>query len=460
MASVTLQFVAKIAPTVLILLGSARDDVDIIRDCMISLSDNGQFLAIGNKGTFFLLYLDEDAQEYRLLSRVSGVQSVHESITSLCCFDAGSLIRTSESMDLVFTAVGYSNGTLSIFNKKGKLLQTQLFHPSPVVSITLRLTISKRLELLVYHEGFCIVTIDINEKFLLQMKLPNDDASNAGEQFTWEHKKWRLAVPTTEMSPSSITCLGPLTENEEVQALSVYKNGDLNQIAAPDSSSPLNPTHAINRFLCIGTTSPALSIHFVENSPYLLLSATKLASMVTSSISSFAKSMLYRAETPTDQPPTAKNISPPISVPATFQFNDESRRFTDCSVAPRNYQLAALSDGFGRVWLLDTLNCEFVRMWKGLREAQTGWVELDHGEHVELVLIICAPRRHLLQAYKMKRGKLMGVSSFESKNCSLFTVNNYSDFARTLIVQSDGTVYSVNVKPDLDEMGDNAVDTM
>lgn len=39
--------------------------------------------------------------------------------------------------------------------------------------------------------------------------------------------------------------------------------------------------------------------------------------------------------------------------------------------------LAALTDSFGRVILLDLESCTIIRMWKGMRDAQCGWIESE-----------------------------------------------------------------------------------
>ena len=82
--------------------------------------------------------------------------------------------------------------------------------------------------------------------------------------------------------------------------------------------------------------------------------------------------------------------------------------------------LAVAVDGFGRVSLVDTRACVIVRMWKGYRDAQCGWMVVreraeEHkkaeerggrGEErrVLLYLVIHAPKRGLVEVWRMRHG--------------------------------------------------------
>lgn len=79
------------------------------------------------------------------------------------------------------------------------------------------------------------------------------------------------------------------------------------------------------------------------------------------------------------------------------------RRTTESVIiAPAN-NLAATTDSFGRVVLIDVLKGIAVRVFKGYREAQIGWIWVDDesddkiNKRYALYLVIYAPKRGLLE---------------------------------------------------------------
>jgi hypothetical protein len=78
------------------------------------------------------------------------------------------------------------------------------------------------------------------------------------------------------------------------------------------------------------------------------------------------------------------------------------------------HSVAAVSDVLGRVMLLDTDTGEIIRIWKGLRDAVCGWIEIfdvnepSRGNSL-LFLVMYSPRRGLLKIFQMRHGKQVGV---------------------------------------------------
>ncbi len=72
-------------------------------------------------------------------------------------------------------------------------------------------------------------------------------------------------------------------------------------------------------------------------------------------------------------------------------------------------RLAASTDGFGRVFLIDTQDNMIVRIWKGYRDAQCGWIQYDIKDDLSqvfaLFLVIHAPRRGLIEVWRVKSGQ-------------------------------------------------------
>ena len=73
-------------------------------------------------------------------------------------------------------------------------------------------------------------------------------------------------------------------------------------------------------------------------------------------------------------------------------------------IAPAN-NLAAITDSFARIILIDIVKGIAIRVFKGYRDAQIGWICVDdetddkNNKRYALYLIIYAPRRGLLEVF-------------------------------------------------------------
>lgn len=82
-------------------------------------------------------------------------------------------------------------------------------------------------------------------------------------------------------------------------------------------------------------------------------------------------------------------------------FSDATRRIVSILLDPSR-RLALIADTWGRVALLDAAECAVLRLWKGYRDAQLGWLEMRPGRmssdasgaRTALAAVIYAPRRN------------------------------------------------------------------
>ncbi|KAJ1978913.1 hypothetical protein H4R34_003031 [Dimargaris verticillata] len=176
----------------------------------------------------------------------------------------------------------------------------------------------------------------------------------------------------------------------------------------PTHMASFNPTllNATARFVAVGS-EPMLGLYVTNKattpSYSMATIASKLASRVTSAVLSLARSYWKSGgddtTATTTRPPDPRanqgrflvydhgagdndlegtqGWSPPTTIPLVTQLVDPHRHITYIAMAPAAYKLAVMTDGFGRVMLLDTTHVEVVRMWKGLRDCQCGWVEVS-----------------------------------------------------------------------------------
>ena len=96
----------------------------------------------------------------------------------------------------------------------------------------------------------------------------------------------------------------------------------------------------------------------------------------------------------------------------TLSLAAAPHRSTSSALGP----LAASTDGFGRVMLLDLRRGCVLRMWKGYRDAQMAWLQvseepmttgkkhINQHERMALFLVLYAPRRGLLEVWSAPAG--------------------------------------------------------
>ncbi|KAK7080271.1 Rab3 GTPase-activating protein non-catalytic subunit, partial [Halocaridina rubra] len=137
---------------------------------------------------------------------------------------------------------------------------------------------------------------------------------------------------------------------------------------------------------------------------------------------------------------------------------DKRRTGLSVSLAPGR-RLAAVTDDFGRVTVVDVQRGATIRMWKGYRDADCGWedVEGDWGGLKRRVsfLLIYAPRRGLLEVWTPQQGPrvaafnvpkysrliytphtLLGVNSVRGVRCKVFPV---------IFITPDGVISEISV---------------
>ena len=185
------------------------------------------------------------------------------------------------------------------------------------------------------------------------------------------------------------------------------------------ASAPLAPILATSSFIVAGL-HPFLSFYATWERSQSLSSAATLANMVaskmTNAVFSFAKSLWgshgnntaiskginvisggslvspssaspigspqndhFAAVTQEeDQRQKNQSLASSTCLDALFSLYDPHRRPLILSVCPLpNIHLTALTDSLGRVVLIDTQEGEVIRIFKGFRAAQIGWIQIE-----------------------------------------------------------------------------------
>lgn len=132
-----------------------------------------------------------------------------------------------------------------------------------------------------------------------------------------------------------------------------------------------------------------------------------------------------------------------ITKPTSLRFFDKERYATSIVSSP-DKRLAAVTDDFGRVLLIDVTNWLVVRVWKGYRSAQCGWTEVKRnpekrGSPHASFLVIYAPKRGLLEVWSAQRGPRVAAFNV-GKSCRLL----YSGY-KMLNMRSESNSTSSNI---------------
>ncbi len=116
----------------------------------------------------------------------------------------------------------------------------------------------------------------------------------------------------------------------------------------------------------------------LEKHSRLLGLASELTSKLTSAVFSMAKSWWSSGNDRSGPSPVKPpKIEDSKVLDLGWELNDSTREIHAIAVAPSDPSLAAACDNFGRVMLLDLHLQIVVRMWKGYRDAQIAWVEVE-----------------------------------------------------------------------------------
>jgi hypothetical protein len=178
--------------------------------------------------------------------------------------------------------------------------------------------------------------------------------------------------------------------------------------------------------------------------------ATKIGSAAYSILSSFWGSSKPVEEKRAVQPQA--ELEPAISVQATLTLEDQRRQILAISVDPFE-QYAVMCDNFGRVMLLDVDSNSIVRVWKGYREVQCGWVVASEG----LDTASASLRSSIfLVIYTAKRGILEIWPARESVRCAAFNVGHHCRLLTTsslrgspstscLLLRDSGVIENISI---------------
>ncbi|KAM9787605.1 rab3 GTPase-activating protein non-catalytic subunit [Syngnathus typhle] len=419
-----------------------------LQDCVVSLSPCSDLLVVAHEQKAVFLSAkwrtdDGGREEMTLAVSWSGVLSTEEGerVSSTICIPLASQKRSSTGRpDWTCVVVGFTSGYVRFYTENGVLLLAQLLHEDQVLRLKCRTyEIPRHPGVTEQHEELSIlypaalVTIDGFSLFQSLRACRNQVAraaaagSDAIQPPPLAYKKWGLQDMDSNVDHCSV---GVMTLNVFDQMKNASILGGFN--ASIKGSPP-----AMSQYVTVGS-GPYVGFYYaVEGSTQPLLShvALAVASKLTSALFSAASGWLgWNKNKNKNEDETVQKHKPKVE-PATplgirFGLPDSRRHGESICLSPCN-TLAGATDDFGRVTLLDLNRGIAIRMWKGYRDAQLGWLHVPE-EQVSregslstslprrhaLFLVIYAPRRGILEVWAMQYGPRVGAFTV-GKHCRL-----------------------------------------
>ncbi|XP_057715816.1 rab3 GTPase-activating protein non-catalytic subunit isoform X3 [Corythoichthys intestinalis] len=417
-----------------------------LQDCVVSLSPCSDLLVVAQEQKAVFLSAkwqtdDSGKEEMTLAVSWSGILSTEEGecVSSTICIPLASQKRSSTGRpDWTCVVVGFTSGYVRFYTESGVLLLAQLLHEDPVIRLKCRTyEIPRHPGVTEQHEELSIlypaalVTIDGFSLFQSLRACRNQvaRAAAAGSEMIQPpplaYKKWALQDMDNIVDHCSV---GVMTLNVFDQMKNASVLGGFN--ASVKGSPP-----AMSQYVTVGGGPYTGFYYAVEGSTQPLLShvALAVASKLTSALFSAASGWLGWNKNKNEVESAQKHrpkVEPATPLGIRFGLPDSRRHGESICLSPCN-TLAGVTDDFGRVTLLDLNRGIAVRMWKGYRDAQLGWLHVPEEQvgresspsasrprRHALFLVIYAPRRGILEIWAMQYGPRVGAFTV-GKHCRL-----------------------------------------
>lgn len=338
-----------------------------------------------------------------------------EQITSLLCIPIMSTQRTSlGSVDWTALVVGLSSGYVKFYTEQSTCLLSLKFCDEPVINLKLQTQKSNSNarsqahfasivdELLIVHRSCAIVCDGIG--LYENLRISREDVAK-------NQPNYEPAYTATNL-PTILTCQRWKFEDPcdtkvlDADLLGMRCSTKFDTMKSDSMNSDHVPAKSFTRTLALVGSNPFIACY------------REARETTTHSYTEMIGSLLPFWSKPQ---PTRVQIND-IKCSSIAGLFDRGRLATSVVPSP-DRRLAVITDDYGRVMLVDVTNWLVVRVWKGYRNAQCGWVEVKRNQeernspHASF-LVIYAPRRGLLEIWSAQRGPRVAAFNV-GKSCRL-----------------------------------------
>uniref|UniRef100_A0A8D3CVP9 RAB3 GTPase activating protein subunit 2 (non-catalytic) n=1 Tax=Scophthalmus maximus TaxID=52904 RepID=A0A8D3CVP9_SCOMX len=407
-----------------------------LQDCVVALSPCSDLLVVAREQKAVFLSGQIFKHTHTLHTQSS---SLKECVSSCVCIPLASQKRSSTGRpDWTCVVVGFTSGYVRFYTENGVLLLAQLLHEDPALRLKCRTYeiprhpgVSEQHEELSILYPAALVTIDGFSLFQSLRACRNQvaRAAAAGSDVIQPppltYKKWGLQEMDTVVDHSSVG----------IMTLCVFDQMKNASILGGFNASVKGNPPAMSQYVAVGGGPYTGFYYAVEGSSQPLLShvAMAVASKLTSALFNAASGWLGWNKNKNEEDAAQKQkpkVEPATPLGIRFGLPDSRRHGESICLSPCN-TLAGVTDDFGRVTLLDLARGIAIRMWKGYRDAQLGWLQVpeERGDREfspsaslprrhALFLVIYAPRRGILEVWAMQQGPRVGAFTV-GKHCRL-----------------------------------------
>lgn len=359
-----------------------------------------------------------------------------EQVTSLLCLPIMSTQKTAMGqVDWTALVIGFSSGYVKFYNQQSICLSSFKFCDEAVLSLkcqTLKNNSNARSEthfpviideLLITHRSFAI-TIDGMSLYEI-LRIAKNEVVESGSTYEPAYNLNNL--------PSILLCQKWKIEDSRGTLIK-----DCDMLGSKRSSRfDILMSESIDSDHVAAKASPR-ALAFVGRNPFVACYRE-----TPESTSNSYTEMIGSIFSLWNKPQPSKLQLVELTKSSTLSLFDKERLATSIVTSP-DKRLAAVTDDFGRVSLIDATNWIVVRVWKGYRSAQCGWIEVkkdpeqQSGPHASF-LVIYAPKRGLLEVWSVQRGPRVAAFNV-GKNCRLL-YNGYKMLnMRAEVVQKNGII--------------------
>eukprot|EP00795_Rhopilema_esculentum_P002830 gene2830-1060_t len=384
-------------------------------------------------------------------------QDEEEQVSAVLCVPLASQQRSSQgSPDCSCVIVGFTSGYVRIYLQTGVQLLSQFLHDGPVSGLDLRtklsvkdansidqqlrfnvnLVVQQGEELIILYPN-AIVVIDGFSLFMA-LKACRNQIAKAQASKTQEviqppplaYRKWRLHGQ--EKVYDIVNC-GMVTQTVFDRLVVSSFNSDSRQIASSGTRKFI--TSGVDPFIGWYELKEENSAPLMSEVAFNV--ASKLTTAFISSISHATSDWIglglaskFRSQPAKDAKPPKPPVEMGTPIKLRYGIPDKRRQAESIFLSPDG-SLAACTDDFGRILVISNDTGLVVRMLKGYRDAQCGWIVVDDRQDEQigvgetekkirqaLFLVIYAPRRGILEIWLAEQGNRVGAFNV-GKDCRL-----------------------------------------
>ncbi|KAK7862418.1 hypothetical protein R5R35_008896 [Gryllus longicercus] len=427
-----------------------------LQECSLSVSSMGDHLVIAHKRYMVILKSKWDShEEVKMKYHPSVYLQVGDDnddvVTAVLClplFAHGKSFHCGP--DWTCIAVGFSSGYVRFYTEMGNLLAQEILHTDPVIHLkcqsyemTRSSTAQEQTEevYVMYKSVLCVLggfglfqTLRACRSQVARAKANCGDVVPAPPLI---YKKWgfqdQAVITDCEMAglATSNTFNHLMTTSLCQDFGAYYRSG------APQMSLVV----AVGR-------KPFVGFHYAMEGgappPFkdmAMAVASKLKSAIGQAVPGWFSST---KKTNGSDKNKDKVVTEPVE-PMLCRFGlCDALRFGDRVVMSPNKTLSAVSDGLGRVLLIDNQKGIALRMWKGYRNAQCGWLEVQEDAHkreqarTALFLVIYSPNMNCIDIWALQHGSRVASFSADDTKYGRLLYIGYGFLGLNNVLLKDG----------------------